>query len=181
MDKDIKSEESAPGEILSLSLSAEVSKYISTMNDQSLVRLSPVSISNIEGSAKNLTHNNIDKTVVCGGHLSGDLMFGVAQPHGKPYPYLLLFHKENNGKYAYDLYPLSSLEVGDFVVQCRHLASDLRSGHSRYLAGTQYITGRNAMPANVPVEISSMTPPVYTSDFSEYLSSAISTVNSKLS
>ena len=180
MDKDINEERHSDGTIRTFALSAEVSQYASTMTPTSLLKYSPTSIRNIIGSSENLSYNNLSKTVMTGGDLSGDVMLGVAQQNGQRLPYLLLFRIEKNGEYAYDLYSLSSLSLGDCVVQCRHLDSLNRSGHTRYLSGELYIEGRNAMPDNKPVEISAMSVPAYSNEFREYLSSAIDTAISKL-
>lgn len=181
MDRDINSEEHSEGEILTTSLSAEVSSYASCMSPTSLLRYSPHSINNIAGSSENLSYNNLSKTVLAGGTLSGDLMLGVVQPHGTRIPFILQFYHEKGGTYAYNVYAISSLSVGDQVVQCRHLDSISRSGQSRYLSGQQYISGRDSMPLNQPIELSAMTSPSYPSGFQNYLSSAIKTAESKLS
>ena len=83
-----------------------------------------------------------------------DIMLGVADLSGTRLPYLLLFRKENNADYAYDLYSLSSLTPGTKVVQCLHLDSNTRSSHSRYLPAIKYLPGRDAMPINTPIEVS---------------------------
>ena len=181
MDRDMNSEVHSGGEILNISLSAEVSTYASSMSPTSLLRYSPPSINSIAGASKNLSHNNLNKTVLSGGQLSGDLMLGVVQPHGTRIPFLLQFYHEKNGDYAYNLYELSSLTPGDVVVQYRHLDSISRSGQSRYLSGQLYISGRDSMPLNQPIELSTMTSPNYPSAFQNYLSSAIKTAESKLS
>lgn len=181
MDRDINSEERSEGKILTLSLSSEVSNHASSMSLTSILRYSTPSINNIAGSSENLMYNNVSKTVLSGGPLSGDLMLGVVQPHGTRIPFLLQFYREKNGDYAYNLYELSSLTPGDVVVQCRHLDSISRSGQSRYLSGQQYISGRDSMPMNQPIELSAMTSPSYPSGFQNYLSSAIKTAESKLS
>ena len=181
MDRDINSEERSEGKILTLSLSSEVSNHASSMRLTSLLRYSAPSINNIAGSSANLSYRNLNTTVLDGGSLSGDLMLGVVQPHGVRIPFLLQFYREKNGDYAYNLYELSSLTPGDVVVQCRHLDSISRSGQSRYLSGQQYISGRDSMPLNQPIELSAMTSPSYPSGFQNYLSSAIKTAESKLS
>ena len=181
MDRDINSEEHSGGIIQSISLSAEVATYASSMSPTSIVRLSPTSINSIKGASANLSHRNLNKTVLSGGQLSGDLMLGVVQPHGTRTLFLLQFYRENNNDYAYNMYALSSLRVGAEVVQCRHLDSKSRSGQSRYLPGQQYLSGRDSMPLNQPIELSAMTSPDYPSAFQNYLSSAIKTAESKLS
>ena len=181
MDRDINSEERSEGKILTLSLSAEVSNHASSMSLTSLLRYSVPSINNIAGSSANLSYRNLNKTVLDGGSLSGDLMLGVVQPHGVRIPFLLQFYHEKDGTYAYNVYALSSLSVGDQVVQCRHLDSSYRSGVSRYLSEKLYTGGRDSMPLNQPIELSAMTPPNYSSQFQQYLSSAIETAKSKLS
>ena len=110
-----------------------------------------------------------------------DIMLGVADLSGTRLPCLLLSHTENNADYAYDFYSLSSLTPGTKVVQCLHLDSNTRSSHSRYLPAIKYLPGRDAMPINSPIEVSSMSEPQYSCDFSTYLSSAMDTAKSKLS
>lgn len=182
MDKDIGSEKHSGGEILSLSLSAEVSGFLSSMSTTSLMKYNLTSITNIAGSTANLSQGNINKNVIGNGTLSGDIMLGVADPNrcGDRKPYLLLFRIESNGDYAYDMYSLSSLSIGQQVVQCRHLDAKMRSGRDRYLAANLYTAGREKMPNNQPVDISDICEPIYTSDFKDYLSSAMVTASDKL-
>ena len=185
MDKDIKSEQHSFGEIVSLALSAELCTHASEIPIGCLMKLSPSMIHTIEGASENLTTGSFAKNVFSGGVLSGDFMLGVANDsNNQRCPYLLNFRCETNGPnkgdYAYDLYILSSFALGDEVTQCRHLASDCRSGISRYLQQSKFITGRNAMPNNVYVEISSMDNCTYTSDFKQFMDSAMRTAESKI-
>ena len=83
MDKDINEERHSDGTIRTFALSAEVSQYASTMTPTSLLKYSPTSIRNIIGSSENLSYNNLSKTVMTGGDLSGDVMLGVAQQNGQ--------------------------------------------------------------------------------------------------
>lgn len=185
MDTDIKNEQHSSGEIISLALSVELYTYASKIPIGYLMKLSPSMVHNIENSSENLTTGNFTKNVFSGGALSGDFMLGVANDsNNQRCPYLLNFRSETNGPhkgdYAYDLYILSSFALGDEVTQCRHLASDCRSGNSRYLPQKKYIPGRDAMPNKGYVEISSMNSCVYTSDFKQFMDSAVRTAQSKI-
>lgn len=180
MDKDVHNEKHSEGAILTLSLSAEVSPYLSDLGDMSLVKLSPGAISSIAGASENLSIRNLNKNVFDGGPLSGDLMLGVAHCPDRDNPYLLQFRQEADGTYAYDLYSLSSLNIGERVVQCRHLDSDFRAHCSRYLDEVLYVNGRNLMPEGRPIDISALPGRGCSSDFCDYMTGAVKAAKSKL-